>query len=347
MNSCFTFVQKSLMKLYKDYEHASITMVEDKPFLDALKTFSPLFILETGTYLGTGSTKMLASLNPKKLYTIECSHKNYSQAKENLKEFPFIECLHGLSVHSEAAKSFMERNPQIFQDDVFIDDANPLEFYTNEIMGMLSGGDGNEDMEENILERLLPEIADYTPLILLDSAGGIGFFEFLTVREIMKDRPYILVLDDTHHVKHHRSKMLITKDPAYQIVYNDDVHGRLIAVCNHEEKFSLMYDKKIENIYVILGRFGDIYMVAKKLKQPSIIACLDHFSGILEELFPEHTCIKMKKIGSSNPYIAKDILSMSHPTHNIIVCQQDGTPLEQMKQFRSFQTYQEYYASSI
>lgn len=98
-------------------------------------------------------------------------------------------------------------------------------------------------------------------------------------------------------------------------------------------------------IYVILGRFGDIYMVCKKLKTPSIIACLDEFSSIVEELFPEHTCVRVNNTARNNPYVAQKILSMSHPYHDIIVCQQDGTPLEQMKQFRTFQTYQEHYAS--
>jgi len=64
------------MKIYKDYQYASITMLEDRPFLEALRKFSPSVIVETGTHLGTGSTKMLASLNPKKLYTIECSYVN-------------------------------------------------------------------------------------------------------------------------------------------------------------------------------------------------------------------------------------------------------------------------------
>ena len=335
------------MRLYQNYEHASITMVEDKPFLDALQTFKPSVILETGTYLGTGSTKMLATLKPEKLYTIECSEKNYLQARENLKAFPFVECIHGVSVGIEESKEFMDKNSDIFLDDVFIDSLSPIEFYTNEINGMLSGGDGKPNIKQNILSDLLPNLADQKPMILLDSAGGIGFLEFMKVREIMKDRPYILVLDDTHHVKHHRSKLHIQNDPSYQIVYNDDVHGRLIAVCNHEERMPILYDKKIETIYLVLGRFGDIYMVCKKLRKPSLVACLEHFSGIVEELFPQHTCIKMKKVHNSSPFVARDILAMAHPHHRVIICQQDGTPLEYMKQFRSFQTFQEYYASQF
>lgn len=98
-------------------------------------------------------------------------------------------------------------------------------------------------------------------------------------------------------------------------------------------------------IYIVLGRFGDIYMVCNKLKNPSIIACLEEFSSIVDELFPHHTCIKLGPNVRRNPYIAQQVLSMSHPEYDLIICQQDGTPLEDMKDFRSFQTYQEYYAS--
>lgn len=98
-------------------------------------------------------------------------------------------------------------------------------------------------------------------------------------------------------------------------------------------------------VYLVLGRFGDIFIVCNKLKTPSVIACLEEFSLIVEELFPQHTCIKLGNEVRSNPYMAQQILCMTHPDHDIILCQQDGTPLEHMKEFRTFQTYQEYYAS--
>jgi len=88
-------------------------------------------------------------------------------------------------------------------------------------------------------------------------------------------------------------------------------------------------------------------MVCKTLKQPSIIACLEEFSSIVEELFPEHTCIKLRNAPRNNPMAAKEILSISHPFNKIIVCQQDGTPIERMKNFRTFQTFQEHYAATI
>jgi hypothetical protein len=100
-------------------------------------------------------------------------------------------------------------------------------------------------------------------------------------------------------------------------------------------------------LYVILGRCGDIYMVCKSLKEPSTIACLEEFSSIIDELFPQHTCIKLSNIPRNNLLAAREILSISHPYSNIIVCQQDGSPIELMKNFRTFQTYQEHHAKAI
>jgi hypothetical protein len=331
------------MKIYKDYQHASITMLEDKPFIEALKRFKPSVIVETGTHLGTGSTKMLAELRPKKLYTIECSYVNYSQAKENLKQFPFVECIHGLSVDSAEATKFMEMNPQIFEDDVFIDDANPIEFYTNELMGMLNGGERIEGMKENLLSELLPKVADENPLILLDSAGGIGLFEFFMVREAMGSKPYVLVLDDTHHVKHYRSKLLIEQDPMFKVVYNDDVHGRLIAIHAPDEQ-PIVFQNDEWPAYVILGRFGDIYMVCKQLKQPSIICCMSHFSQIVYELFPQHKVFELGNEYARDPEKAYQAARNKYPNKKITICQQDGQDPKLVLPFRSFQAFQEYYA---
>lgn len=327
------------MKIYKDYQFASITMLEDKPFLEALRRFNPSVILETGTHLGTGSTKMLAYLNPKKLYTIECSYVNYVQAKENLKHFQFVECLHGLSVGVEESKEFMALNADIFQDDVFVDDASPIEFYTNEIMGMLNGGEQINNMKQNLIFDILPTIADQNPLILLDSAGGIGFLEFKKVKEIMGERPYILVLDDTHHVKHHRSKLSIQQDPMFKIVYNDDVHGRLIALHNSQEDV-IYFEQSFKKVFVILGAFGDIYMVAKEVPEGSIIACSPEYASIVYELFPELEVYEIEGMDRNSLGTAAEICKYKYPEYDVIIAQQDGRGSDVVKPYRNYQKYQ-------
>jgi hypothetical protein len=330
------------MKIYSEYPFASISMVKDDAFINALSRFKPKYILETGTYLGTGSTQMLSELKPEKLYTIECSYANYSQAKENLKHLPFVECIHGLSVDSNSAISFMEMNSDIFTDDVFVDHSDPISFYKNELNGMLNGGERKEDMAQNILKELLPKIADENPLILLDSAGGIGFLEFTEVCEIMKEKPYTIVLDDTHHVKHYRSKIAIYNNDKFEVVYDDPIHGRLIAVHNPSKSSK---SKPPKNVYVILGRFGDIYMVCKKLTRPAILCCNKAFSKIAKEMFPEHEIYEIDPQYAGNPIEAAKTCQVKFPSRKVIICQQDGQDRALMKDFKSFQSFQEYYAS--
>jgi hypothetical protein len=332
------------MKLYKDYQFASISMANDDMLLDVLKKVSTKYIIECGTYLGTGSTKMLASLNPERLITIECSYLNYIKAKKNLEKYSFVECYHGLSVGIDESVSFMSNNSYIFEDDVFVDDENPLKFYTNEIAGMLSGGDTIDGMNENLLLSLLPEIADKCPLIVLDSAGGIGLFEFRRVKQIMGDRPYVLLLDDTHHVKHYRSKLEIYSDDDFTVIYENKAHGSLIATHKMRLNISpIVHTPK--TVYVVLGRFGDIYIVGRNLKEPSILCCSTRFSQMAKEMFPQHEIYELHPRYAEGPAKAAEICELKFPSKRVIICQQDEQERSLMLPFRSFQSFQEYYAN--
>jgi hypothetical protein len=97
-------------------------------------------------------------------------------------------------------------------------------------------------------------------------------------------------------------------------------------------------------IYVILGRFGDIYMVAKQLKQPSIICCMSKFSKIVYELFPQHEVFEVGDECQSDPVKAQYICISKWPDSKITLCQQDGQDPKLVEPFRSFQAFQEYYA---
>lgn len=97
-------------------------------------------------------------------------------------------------------------------------------------------------------------------------------------------------------------------------------------------------------VYVILGRFGDIYMVCKKLKQPSIICCMSRFSQIVYELFPQHKVFELGDDFSRNPAHAATMCNMKYPNKKVVVCQQDGQDQKLVLPFRSFQAFQEHYA---
>ena len=97
-------------------------------------------------------------------------------------------------------------------------------------------------------------------------------------------------------------------------------------------------------VYVILGRFGDIYMVCKQLKQPSIICCTSQFAQIVYELFPQHKVFELGNEYAREPEKAAIMAATKYPTKKVIICQQDGQDPKLVLPFRSFQAFQEHYA---
>jgi hypothetical protein len=199
-------------------------------------------VVETGTYLGAGSTKMLAEAFPRdrppeSFVTIEANWSSWRTAKENLAHFPFVTPLWGRTVTRHAALAFVRSDEALRHHerwpDVFIDDTrHPVKSYTRELKGRLGGRPrGLRDAAafvrdrlrsyagDDLLPRYLSAARDRKPLILLDSAGGIGLLELQTV----------LVLDDTHHVKHFRSIARVRSDPSFFIVAESAEHGWAVA----------------------------------------------------------------------------------------------------------------------
>jgi len=203
-------------RLYKDYPHASIQMVADEQFQLAIPHHD--YIVESGTYTGLGSTQMLAKTNPVSLVTIEADFNCFRQAIDNLSSFHFVTPYWGLSVDRQQAAEFIVNNQDYYLPNVFVDDNDPVNFYLNEVSVPC--------FKENLLEHFLLQFLDKNPLILLDSAGGIGFLEYSKVRQIMGTKPHTLILDDTHHVKHYRSRLDALNH--YTVIYDDSIHGRTI-----------------------------------------------------------------------------------------------------------------------
>ncbi len=203
------------MLLYKNHPYAS--MVHDPELVNALPDFK--IAIESGTYTGLGSTLMLAEKKPNLILTIESNFNYYSQALKNLAHLDFVLPYWGLSVGREDALKFIAENQDYYLEGVYIDDPDPIAFYTNEINQATA-------FKENLLAYFLEQYKHKDPLILLDSAGGIGYLEYLEVRKIMGNLPHTLVLDDTHHVKHFRSRYEALK--IYNEVYYNEDHGSSI-----------------------------------------------------------------------------------------------------------------------
>ena len=247
------------MKKYGDYERASISMSKDQEFIDAIndlfRTQKITHILESGTFVGTGSTTTLANaiikneLPVKSFRTVEVDFKIYKKAKKNLAPFSFVTPTWGMTIKLEEALDFIESDEAINNHhsypEIFIDNIeDPKSFYKNELSGQLSKHhfrqnlgqriistlkQNQETFEEEVFEKYLNPIKAENPLILLDSAGGIGFLEFQTVLKIMDGNPFWLILDDIHHLKHFRSYQQVKQDPQFEILAENAADGWVIA----------------------------------------------------------------------------------------------------------------------
>jgi hypothetical protein len=206
--------------------------------------------------LGLGSTTLLAETilktNVKKpnFVTIEVDYVLFKKAKKNLAKYDFVTPTWGLTVLAATAIEFIKKDEAITNHsqyaDVFIDNLeNPTQFYLDEVNGQLSKqyfkksnflsfvkklfDKAPPNFQENLFATLLPVVKNDKPLILLDSAGGIGFLEFQTVHNALNGTPYFLILDDIHHLKHFRSYKEVTTNPNFKILAQNKEHGWVIA----------------------------------------------------------------------------------------------------------------------
>lgn len=234
------------MLLYADYPRASIRMVDNESIRCALRLLRDSceidYIFETGTFQGDGSTRLLASIfdksGVKKLITCEVDKSNFDIAKNNLKDYDFVECRLGLSVSLDEALAFLDTDGAINNHEkfphIYIDDLkDPKAFYSNEVKGRLLDKDNQKIVEDNLINEILPNL-NGTLLVNLDSAGGIGFLEFKSVFSLVKDREkFFILIDDTHHLKHFRSKQFIEQNEFFTVLADDPLDGWMLAEYNN------------------------------------------------------------------------------------------------------------------
>lgn len=185
-----------------------IELDKDEEFWNIAKKLSDRVeeIIETGTYFGTGSTRVFA-ITGKKVKTIECNKEHYNIAKENLAMFENVEVYHGFSLKKIDMFVWIQ-NDDIYEyqpkEDIMVD------YYGNSKSGYMK--EINQVCEK---ENLLWEFINNPKrqLIFLDSAGGVGYMEFQKVMELPSNylKNKILMMDDLKHVKHYRSKVYLEK----------------------------------------------------------------------------------------------------------------------------------------
>jgi hypothetical protein len=214
------------MKFHGHAPDASIHMIEDPALLEHLRAMRNdiSVVIETGTHKGTGSTKFLAeTLAPEVLHTVEVNLECFIEAKKNLARFPFVRPHWGCTVGIEHALRWMQNDPALLHPenypDVWIDFMDdPIGNYSSEVRGSSKFRDYPGWEGEDLLSTLLSMYRDERPLIVLDSAGGMGWLEFQIMESCMMGLDYTLLLDDVKHVKHFRSLAWIENAKDFELI---------------------------------------------------------------------------------------------------------------------------------
>lgn len=203
----------------------------------------PTKIIETGTYMATGTTAVIASalddlIASKQLavesvsfITIEANGEAVGIARANLRESNFdlfTTVYHGLSIPrhllptSAEIKAWTVDTVKDLPINVDHDESDRVYRYFAET----DVGDGVED---NMLGKALKR-CDWKPdLVLLDSGGSIGLQEFEYLIGNLEGPCYI-ALDDVFHVKHYRSLQIMLSDPRFDVrVVSRERYGFAIA----------------------------------------------------------------------------------------------------------------------
>jgi ADP-heptose:LPS heptosyltransferase len=267
----------------------------EKRLHELVSTICPRKIIETGTYLGTGTTRIIASalksseISNARFYTIECDPNRHQQAVNNLSRAGLSEYvipLCGLSVPRPTLPSekqiFHDTIEHVGNNDIFVDhqEENRVTLYHRET--------NFPDIPDDMLGKCLSEFDGQPEMVLLDSAGHMGTIEFNYVLERLKGECYI-VLDDIKHIKHHKSYLQIQSDPRFTIVASsDEKFGFCMA------KFIPVQSQPADDIRKILwirtDSIGDAILAMSMLrnikgKYPHAeitVFCQDHIAELYE-----------------------------------------------------------------
>ena len=200
----------------------------------AITTYRPTSIIETGTYHGEGTTRIIASTLKElglkcDFRTIECNKANYELAQANLKAAgldAYVKLNLGVSL-PQCLLPTKEKIKALTVDSdlkVFVDhpEESRVDTYYSETHA--------PDLEHDLLGKFIADV-NYRPgMLLLDSAGHTGHAEFNYAIEMLEDL-CIVALDDTNHIKHAKSAEQIAIDPRFALIgKTDEKYGSLVAI---------------------------------------------------------------------------------------------------------------------
>ncbi|MDA8991270.1 class I SAM-dependent methyltransferase [Opitutales bacterium] len=222
---------------YQNLTNHNATKI-DNTFKTAIKRFIEKYdiknIIETGTYQGEGTTEAICDSikqsNEIKAFSIEVNENFILKASKFLlskNNFNRIRILHGLSIPSRLIPSKIEIQKFVNEcsnHKLYIDHAEDerVNNYCNEV--------DFRNLDEDLMLFCLNNIDNKkNTLIILDSAGHLGYIEFNYLLSILERTTYI-ALDDIYHLKHFKSYQQVKSDSRFEIIFkSNSKFGSLIV----------------------------------------------------------------------------------------------------------------------
>lgn len=202
-----------------------------------LMAYKPKNIIETGTYVGLGSTIEIANyLKNSKIensifYSIECNRELYLKAISNSQSHGISDVVifvNGISV----PRKLLPNDHEIMEIAKKALSAEHIKTDHGEDLkktAVLYSKETKCDEKDDWLGEIIKVMRFNPDFVLLDSAGHLGFIEFQYLLSLLA-HPCAIGLDDTNHIKHYQSKEMILKDSRFNVLFmNNDYTGSLIA----------------------------------------------------------------------------------------------------------------------
>ena len=293
-----------------------------------ISSYKPRKIIETGTYLGTGTTRIIAStlrdleIKDSLFITIECNPDNYEQALKNIKNeklLNYVKPILGLSIPRNIVPTkediYKSTVLEIPDNEIFIDH-NPeqrTDLYYNET--------DFENIEDNLIDYCLNLFKGEPDFIVLDSGGHIGFIEFQYILHKIK-KECIICLDDINHIKHYNSFKFLQNDKRFTVLHiSNEKFGFCIA------KFDPILKNKQNILWIRTDSIGDCilsFQMIEKIKNQVEcnidVVCQTHISELYKNHYINNTIqINSKQVILNEKYRNNLISIISKKNYDLTI----------------------------
>jgi hypothetical protein len=189
---------------------------------DLFSRIRPTRIIETGTYLGTGTTSIIASairdlgIDDARFISIEVNPRNLERACINLLCAGLeVELVNALSVPRALLPTIQQIENELVENVVA--DGLIVDHEQHDRARLYFGETNFDQLPDDALGHAIRQFDGRPDFLLLDSGGHMGWIEFRYALELLKG-PCHIALDDIYHVKHHRSFELIKHDARFRLL---------------------------------------------------------------------------------------------------------------------------------